>query len=296
MKEDLNENLLDLLATKATQGLSKDEERDLERLQADFPEMSIETWELAAAALSLTNLDISEPMPKYLREKVMAGVEQYFRENQTSNVVRLDEFSEKRKAKPAGQTMSVVSASKSNLPASPNRFWQWSGWAVAAAACLLLAFTLWQNRIQTNVPIEITKNSPTPLPSPTLLEQEQQLLASARDIVKTNWTEPDPKKAVNITGDVVWSGEKQSGFMRFRGIPVNDTAKETYQLWIFDENQDEKTPVDGGVFDVKQNGEVIVPIDAKLKVKNPKMFAITIEKPGGVVVSKREKLILIAKV
>jgi hypothetical protein len=41
---------------------------------------------------------------------------------------------------------------------------------------------------------------------------------------------------------------------------------------------------------------VIVPITAHLRAKNPKMFAITVEKPGGVVVSKREKVAAIAKV
>ncbi|MBK6751223.1 MAG: hypothetical protein IPG67_14780 [Acidobacteria bacterium] len=38
------------------------------------------------------------------------------------------------------------------------------------------------------------------------------------------------------------------------------------------------------------DGDVIIPIDAKLKAKNPAMFAITVEKPGGVVVSDRKKI------
>jgi hypothetical protein len=54
--------------------------------------------------------------------------------------------------------------------------------------------------------------------------------------------------------------------------------------------------VDGGVFDVPQNGEVIIPIDAKIKVQKPTLFAVTAEKPGGVVVSKQEKVLAIAKV
>jgi hypothetical protein len=54
--------------------------------------------------------------------------------------------------------------------------------------------------------------------------------------------------------------------------------------------------LDGGVFDIPTTGEVIVPINAKLQVREPFMFAITIEKPGGVVVSSRERLPLLAKV
>ena len=83
--------------------------------------------------------------------------------------------------------------------------------------------------------------------------------------------------------------------MKFSGLPVNDKDKETYQLWIFDEAQGDETPVDGGVFDISKEGEVIVPIDAKIAVTGAKMFAVTVERPGGVVVSKREKIVALAK-
>ena len=84
--------------------------------------------------------------------------------------------------------------------------------------------------------------------------------------------------------------------MRFRGLSVNDPATRQYQLWIFDKNQSDKTPIDGGVFDIRSDGEVIVPIHAKLRVQEVVLFAITIEKPGGVVVSSREQLPLLAAV
>jgi hypothetical protein len=47
---------------------------------------------------------------------------------------------------------------------------------------------------------------------------------------------------------------------------------------------------------VTSDGETIVPIQAKLKVLKPAAFAITIEKPGGVVVSTQERLPLLAVV
>jgi anti-sigma-K factor RskA len=103
------------------------------------------------------------------------------------------------------------------------------------------------------------------------------------------------KEYQHVGGDIVWSDSEQTGYMRFRNLPVNDKSKETYQLWIFDETQEEKTPIDGGTFDVDQNGEVVIPINARLKAKNPKAFAVTVEKPGGVVVSKRERIAAIGK-
>ena len=84
--------------------------------------------------------------------------------------------------------------------------------------------------------------------------------------------------------------------MLFRGLPVNMPSKEQYQLWIFARNQSDQTPIDGGVFDITSTEEVIIPINAKLFVQDAFMFAITIEKPGGVVVSSRERLPLLAKV
>ncbi len=49
------------------------------------------------------------------------------------------------------------------------------------------------------------------------------------------------------------------------------------------------------VFDVSSTGEVIVPIAAKLRVDDATLFSVTIERPGGVVVSKRERIVVTAK-
>jgi anti-sigma-K factor RskA len=69
-----------------------------------------------------------------------------------------------------------------------------------------------------------------------------------------------------------------------------------YQLWIFDKNRDERYPVDGGVFDIPPGAhEVFVPIDARVPVGEAVLFAITVEPPGGVVVSKRDRIALVAK-
>lgn len=83
--------------------------------------------------------------------------------------------------------------------------------------------------------------------------------------------------------------------MRFQGLKANDPKRYQYQLWIFDEARDARYPVDGGVFDVA-GAETIVPIVAKVRVNQPTLFAITIEPPGGVVVSKREHIVLTAAV
>lgn len=256
-----NERLQDLLADQAVFGL---DEQELNELNAAFPEWQDEdSFDLTASALSLTNLEIEE-MPTYLQTKILNDAEKFF-------VPKEEELQKTFEFEPK----------KTN--------WHWLGWAVASFACLALAFTLFFPRtIQSPTPPQVKKE--------TNAEKLSQLLASNQKLYKANWSAGNMKDLKNVSGDVVWSDEKQEGFMRFKNLPANDKAKECYQLWIFDETQDDKTPIDGGVFDIDANGEIVIPIDAKLKVKNPKMFAVTVEKAGGVVVSKREKIPVLAKI
>jgi hypothetical protein len=153
-----------------------------------------------------------------------------------------------------------------------------AGWIAAAA--LLVGFLL--------------RALPEDRPDPPA--RRATLVASARDLVRADWSGTDDPLASGVTGDVVWSTDRQEGYLRFRSLAANDPRANQYQLWIFDPTRAdwEARPVDGGVFDVGTNGEVVVPIDAKLEVRESARFAITLEVPGGVVVSNRERLILTA--
>jgi hypothetical protein len=136
--------------------------------------------------------------------------------------------------------------------------------------------------------------------APTELElaaQRSELVAKAGDVVTVQWAATqDPSAAAGVSGDVCWSAGEQRGFVRLRGLAANDATREQYQLWIFDGTRDERFPVDGGVFDVRDpKGETIIPIKARIAVGKPVLFAVTVEKPGGVVVSGRERIALTAK-
>lgn len=147
------------------------------------------------------------------------------------------------------------------------------GWATAAA--LLLAL-LW------------------PSGQLSAIEQRDALIAAGAEPIP--WAAQDPL-AASVTGDVVWSDDSQEGYMRFEGLAQNDPSEAQYQLWIFDPSRDqgEEFPTDGGVFDVR-GGEVVIPIDAKLDIGRATLFAVTLESPGGVVVSRRDPLLLTAAV
>jgi anti-sigma-K factor RskA len=276
----MEEAILDLLCKDAVYGLSEDEQRELAQLeQSANSGMDSHSLELAAAAISMAGLEEFEPMPEHLQAKIMEDISLRM---SSSDANAEKAFSPKR------QPVIAESESRSSI-------WNWLGWAVAGAASVALAFNIFSTQRQA----PIVAGGPTPTPTvsakPSLEQLRSQLIAAGAQVIKAEWGKGNGKEIEQISGDVVWSDSKQEGYMRFRGLPKNDPGKETYQLWIFDETQDEKTPIDGGTFDVNSDGEVIVPIDAKLKAKNPKLFAVTIEKPGGVVVSKREKIAALAK-
>jgi len=151
-----------------------------------------------------------------------------------------------------------------------------SGWLAAAA---MLVFALWINREK------------LPLPP---AQAEIRLRAEATDLIERKFAGlGDFKQAA---GSVIWSDQLQQGYMTLRGIPVNDPRQAQYQLWIVDPARDPDSPVDGGVFDIPTDGSpVVIPIAAKLALNKPQAFVITLEQPGGVVKSKQEKPVALAK-
>lgn len=277
MSEEQRELLFDLLTKKAVYGLDEGEQDQLDEIDPGTAEAEFRSLEITAAAISMVGLADDEPMPAHLFSKISANADKQFGKAETTT------------DSPWPPTYQADE--------KPSRAWfGWFGWVAAAAACVALAVNIYITRMQP--PVEVAK-VPTPVETPMILtpaEMREAMLASATGLIKANWAAGNVKELKEISGDVVWSDEKQAGFMRFRGLPANDSTKETYQLWIFDKTQDKATPIDGGVFDVSAGGEVVIPIKAKLKAQEPGMFAITIEKPGGVVVSKREKIAALATV
>jgi anti-sigma-K factor RskA len=103
----------------------------------------------------------------------------------------------------------------------------------------------------------------------------------------------DPYKG--LSGEVIWNDEKQEGYMSLKNLAVNDPTKNQYQLWIVDPERDE-LPVDGGVFNItEKDGKQIIPIRNALAINKPVAFVITLEQPGGVVKSKQEIVVALAK-
>lgn len=152
------------------------------------------------------------------------------------------------------------------------RWGAWLGWAIAAGLAVVAAMQF------------LRPPSVTP-PAPTI----QQLVDAAPDTVRVALASNDPS-AANANGHVLWSSSLQKGYAVLNGLAPNDAGAAQYQLWVIDPSRDEK-PVDAGVFNVAA-GTTTVPFAPKLAIASPSAFAITSEKPGGVVVTDGPILLL----
>jgi hypothetical protein len=156
----------------------------------------------------------------------------------------------------------------------------WVGWAVAA--CLL------------GVLVAQWMFDPEPAARPSDEQRLAEMIGEAPDLVQARFDGVAGDYA-GAAGEVFWSDTRQEGYMKLSGVPVNDPAAAQYQLWIVDPERDE-IPVDGGVFDVPPGGgAAVIPIHAKLPVSKPQAFVITLEQPGGVVRSKQDVVVALAK-
>lgn len=248
----------ELLADRALFGLDEAEQQELNALLDGADNADVESFDRVAASAQLATLPITDALPADLADRLIADGREFVGKGDASRSVQRDN---KQTDFPRRELVA---------------------WLAAAASILFAWFSL-----------------SGPSQSPLRLRSELLALANAdgRQLTQVAWTVPDGAGIEAESGDVVWHNGRQEGVMKFTGLPANDPTVEQYQLWIFDAKQDERYPIDGGVFDVPAgSNEVHVKIDAKLPVVDPTLFAITIEKPGGVVVSSRERLPLLAAV
>ncbi|MCA9640320.1 MAG: anti-sigma factor [Polyangiaceae bacterium] len=247
-------------------------------------------FELAAAELELGVLGLggvnAERIPEELEKRLEAAATAY------GWALTAAPANLSQGAPDASQTKS-----RAGVPGAGFDWGRYLGWAAAAVALLVTAAVLSQRPTEpvAALPPQVPSVEPVvdAAPPPTPVEERQALLEGGQ-AVKLSWSATKDEAASGASGDVVWSGARQVGYMRFKGLKPNDPKEAQYQLWIFAKGQDERYPVDGGVFDVDSSGEVVVAIDPKLHVDEPTLFAVTVEKPGGVVVSKRERIVLTA--
>lgn len=271
-----SDRLAELLVQRAIDGtLSAQERMELKQLLEQEPQRADEIDE-AAAALMIAAAGDEEPIPESLYDKLLLQSDAFSRSAPRPVVTGI---SQPPRPAPAPELQPAFPGRTVNFP--PAKI----AW-LATAASVLIAIAGWWPRL--TGPDQSAQG-----PSP---QQQREALVAKPSVVKRDWTATAEPAAQGVQGDVVWDPETQTGFMRFSGLAPNDPRRQQYQLWIFDAARGDKYPVDGGVFDIPATGgEVVVPIQARLPVRDAAMFAVTLERAGGVVVSEREHIVVLAK-
>ena len=248
-----------LLVDRALQGADAAEEAGLNCLLQHYPDLDAEEFDRTVAALDLAlSHGQEEPLPAGLMNRLQVqGASINLESKKTSS------------AAPVIVPLPTPAPVRRGAGAPSPLIW--AGWLVAA---VVLFFAV--------VPQQPPKMSYSQLKERGALVVE----GKKTDIVKND-----------IQGEFIWDSNTQQGYMKLTGFDVNDPKVSQYQLWIFDDKDfTKKTPIDGGVFNVTNKKEVLIPIKPNIKVGKPALFAITVEPPGGVMVSKRDPLIFIGPV
>jgi hypothetical protein len=256
------ERLHELLIQEATESLGADERAELERLLALHP-VERDLYQRLTAQVSLAGARGGEAPPAELMRRVTAVGEAFI-----------------------GGTVRPLAA---RPPGGEGRE-RW-GW-YAAAASVALAVAGWYPRL---APAPAAPVARTQSPEEAAIRARADLLARP-GLVRSRFSGTQDPDSGGVEGDVVWDPQSQRGFLRLRGLPANDRSVMQYQLWVFDAERDPRYPVDGGVFDVPADrAEAVIPIRVPIRVGQAVLFAVTVERPGGVVVSGREHIVATAK-
>lgn len=263
--------LRDLLVDRALQGLDEQQEARLQVLLREHPNVDEQLFDRTVGLLETHYaFGKAEHIPPSLHERLRQAGQQWS-----------DTYSKLNGDGLKFRTHQTSLQPTTNSRATRRRRSMLIGLG-AIAACFALGVVLWQ------VP-------PTTETTPTQLRQS--LFVEARDLIVARWSQSQDPVAIGAIGDIAWSGERQEGYIRIRGLAANDPSKAQYQLWIVDASHPDEPPVCGGVFDMPStSADVIIPILPAVRVCDARQFLVTIEPPGGVLVSAQERVPLHAEV
>lgn len=265
----------ELLLDHALWGLSVDEERELQELadrqgRAHNLQELREHYELVGASAITAMLPSADPMPVRVQDRIRTHADRFLNEPTTEPTER-------------------KGPRRIEEDENPTHERGWVPWltALASAAVIVLAFESGWFRRQLNVS-----------PSPSVQSDELAQLSAADLYARYQQDAGVETFATGSGGDALWNVERQDGVLRISGLKPNDPEESQYQLWIFDDSRTTEGrhlyPVDGGVFDVTgadlAKGEALVRFNARIPVGEAFAFVVTEERPGGVVVSDRQRI------
>ena len=233
VKEDTEKQILmNLLALSSVEPLSDEDEHQLSHLLSQYPEFSRDEFEkttaLSQIGFYLRDHTAHEKLPNELRNKILATYE-------NSKLSKKNNFS-----------LSIFSVL---LKAFTRPSY---AWGITAMLMIGLSYSM--------INFKTYENNYRYLPLKKMV-----LHNTADDLMQYPWF-GKTSDFESIKGDIIWSNQKQKGFIKITGMPMNDPSQNQYQIWIVDPIK-YQNPVDGGVFDItKSDRELIIPINPKLPI------------------------------
>jgi hypothetical protein len=162
------------------------------------------------------------------------------------------------------ESINSKSISKNITP-----LWFWIVFSIVAAFILVSAGLYFAKHTRLAV---AARQDQTPL-----IQQRDSLLKD-KGILQSNWLKTLNPLVKKIQGDLVWSSQRQKGYMRFVNLPKL-SPQQVYHLWIYDLEYSLKEPISATRFqaDPRIRKEYVVEIIAEKVVKKPYKFVLKLE-------------------
>lgn len=206
--------------------------------------------------------------------------------------------SHSRELESCGTSASLVEEAISDQPVVKRRFRitarELLAWG-AVAACVAVIVAMSVNRAIEGEKNERSNAVDVTLPSPiqeesgsaalTLEQLREHLLASDPQIMHLELKSDGVVEVAEIGsswGDIVWSTDRQLGFLRLPCPTRSDQDALQYQIWILGNDVSGDEMIHGGSFPVDAcSGEIIVPIQVDQFVQRPRLFVVSVDSDRG---------------
>ena len=236
-------------------GLASKEEREhFEQLCKQHPEL-IAAREEFEKALEQQLLNQAVLPANGVKDKVMDAIRQQPTANQTKII-----------------TMENVNTNRGSS----------ARWVAAASIVLLLVSAYFAYKFYSENQ-ELKKKEVAGTGSETKPDVKDNDASKMADIIA------DPKVAVvnlkglektpNSSAKVLWDSTADNVYLVIKNLPKLQATDKQYQLWSIINGQNGLEPTDMGLFDVGDDGKIMLKIDQK--VKKADAFAITVEQRGN---------------
>lgn len=236
---------------------SKEEREEFEQLCKQHPEL-IAAREAFEKALEQQLLNQAVLPANGVKDKVMDAIRQQPTANQTKII-----------------TMENVNTNRSSS----------ARWVAAASVVLLLAAAFFAFKFYSEnkkLKDDLAKAGTGGKADSALnaqIEQQRQMTDVLADpkvaVVNLKGLEKTP----NSSAKVLWDSTADNVYLVIKNLPRLQATDKQYQLWSIINGKNGLEPTDMGLFDVGDDGKIMLKIDQK--VKKADAFAITVEQRGN---------------